>query len=310
MAYSEKEYKKNLTLGQSNNALVLLIAINLIVFVIFAFMRAVYHLRTPDNDEANLLFQQNVLDWFALPADISTIGERPWTILTHMFLHENVWDILGNMLWLWVFGYILQDLTGNRKIFPLFLYGSLAGATGFVLACNFLPALQPYTSEATTMGAAAGIMAIAVAATVISPSYRIFPMLNGGIPIWILTGIYIIIDLTTIADGNRGGHIAHLSGALIGFLFIYFYQKGYDWGGWMNNFFDWVNNLFNPDKPKKNKPLKQELFYKSTAKPYTKTPNVTEQRVDEILDKINQKGYNSLTEEEKELLKRASQENL
>jgi hypothetical protein len=126
----------------------------------------------------------------------------------------------------------------------------------------------------------------------------------------VLTAIYIVIDLTTIADSNRGGHIAHLAGALTGFLFIYFYQKGYDWGGWMNNFFDWVNDLFNPEKPRKTKPIKQELFYKSSARPYTKTPNVTEQRVDEILDKINQKGYNSLTEEEKELLKRASQENL
>jgi hypothetical protein len=125
-----------------------------------------------------------------------------------------------------------------------------------------------------------------------------------------VTAIYVIIDLATIPDSNAGGHIAHLAGALTGFLFIYSYQKGYDWGGWMNNFFDWVNNLFNPDKPRKNKTIKQELFYKSTARPYKKTPNVTAQRVDEILDKINQKGYQSLTEEEKELLKRASKEDL
>ncbi len=83
-----------------------------------------------------------------------------------------------------------------------------------------------------------------------------------------------------------------------------------DWSEWMNNFFDWVSNLFNPDKPKKGKSVRQELFYKATTKPYQKTPNITEQRVNEILDKINQKGYNSLTDEEKDLLKRASQENL
>jgi len=97
---------------------------------------------------------------------------------------------------------------------------------------------------------------------------------------------------------------------LTGFLFIYSCQRGYDWSEWMNNFFDWVTNLFNPDKPKKGKNIKHELFYKSTTKPYRKTPNITEQRVNEILDKINQKGYNSLTDEEKDLLKRASQENL
>ncbi|MEI9806484.1 MAG: DUF6576 domain-containing protein [Bacteroidota bacterium] len=88
---------------------------------------------------------------------------------------------------------------------------------------------------------------------------------------------------------------------------MYFYRQGYDWGGWINNFFDWVNNLFNPDKPGKGKVIKSELFYKSTSEPYKKTPNVTEQRIDEILDKISQKGYNSLTTEEKDLLKRASQ---
>ena len=76
----------------------------------------------------------------------------------------------------------------------------------------------------------------------------------------------------------------------------------------MNNFFDWVNNLFNPHKPKKT--IKQELFYKPSRKPYSKTPNLTQQRVDEILDKISQKGYHSLSEEEKELLKKASKEDL
>lgn len=96
----------------------------------------------------------------------------------------------------------------------------------------------------------------------------------------------------------------------MGFLFIFLLRKGYDWSDWMNNFFDWVNNLFNPDKPKKGKTTKEELFYKSSSTPYKKTPHITQQRIDEILDKINQKGYSLLTEEEKELLKQASKEEL
>jgi DNA-directed RNA polymerase alpha subunit len=71
-----------------------------------------------------------------------------------------------------------------------------------------------------------------------------------------------------------------------------------------------VNNLFNPDKPKKGISTKEELFYKSSAAPYKKTPHITQQRIDEILDKISQKGYNFLTDEEKELLKRASKEDM
>jgi hypothetical protein len=87
-------------------------------------------------------------------------------------------------------------------------------------------------------------------------------------------------------------------------------RKGYDWSNWMNNAYDWVNNLFNPEKPKKGKRIKTELFYKSSTKPYSKTSNITQQRIDDLLDKINQKGYNSLTDDEKELLKRASKEDL
>jgi hypothetical protein len=83
---------------------------------------------------------------------------------------------------------------------------------------------------------------------------------------------------------------------------------GFDGSNWMNNFFDWVNNLFNPDKPKKGKSIKEELFYKSSATPYKKKPNLTQERIDAILDKINQQGYQFLTNEEKEILKQASKE--
>jgi membrane associated rhomboid family serine protease len=306
MAYHERQYRKSISLAQANNALILLIAINLVIFVILAFLKAVYHLQY-ERGEAINLYQQNILSYFALPGDLNKLGSRPWTVLTHMFTHDDIWHILGNMLWLWLFGYIFLDLTGNRKIVPLYIYGALAGAAAYVLAFNFFPALD---AGSAALGASAGVMAIAVGTTTIAPGYRIFPMLAGGIPIWVLTMVYLLIDLAGISKSNPGGHIAHLAGALTGFLFIYSFRKGYDWSEWMNNFFDWVINLFNPDKPKKGKNVKQELFYKSERQPFKKTPNITEQRVNEILDKINQKGYNSLTEEEKDILKRASQENL
>src|SRR5690606_18952090 len=254
-------------------------------------------------------FDQNVLSWFTLPADTGKLAARPWTVITHMFTHIGVWHIFANMIWLWCFGYIMQDLTGNRKIVPVHLYGALAGALAFILAYHFLPALRGQVENSMALGASAGVMAIAVATTIVAPGYRIFPMLNGGIPLWLITTIYVIIDIATIPGNNPGGHIAHLSGGLMGFIFMFFYKKGYDWSEWMNRCWDWFDNLFNPEKPEKTQSrLKEELFYKSSANPFKKTPNVTEQRIDEILDKINQRGYNSLTEEEKDLLKRASQE--
>lgn len=308
MSYYEKEYKQRLLQGQRSNALILLISIHLILFVILAFVRAIYALRYENAHEAALYFNTNVLNWFALPADLSVLATKPWTLITHMFVHADVWHVFGNMLWLWMFGYILQDLTGNRKIFPVFLYGAFAGAIAFILAVNFLPALKPGLHEAAAIGASAGVMAIAAAVTTLAPGYRIFPMLNGGIPLWIITAFYLLIDLAFLSDDNTGGRIAHLAGAVAGYFFIYSYRKGVDWGGWMNNFYDWFNDLFNPARPKKGKVIKHELFYRSAHQPYQKTPNLTSKRVDEILDKINQHGYHSLTDEERELLKKASKE--
>jgi hypothetical protein len=153
-------------------------------------------------------------------------------------------------------------------------------------------------------------MAIAIGTTALAPGYRIFPMINGGIPLWVITVVYLIIDVATIPYNNPGGHLAHIAGAGMGYAFFVALQRGYDWGSWINNFFDWVNNLFNPDKPKKGTSPKTTLYYNSKVPPYKKANVITQQRIDEILDKISQKGYNTLTEDEKEMLKRASKEDL
>jgi hypothetical protein len=128
------------------------------------------------------------------------------------------------------------------------------------------------------------------------------------LPLWVLTAVYIISDLAIVSISDTGTLIHHLAGALTGFLFVYFLKNGYDWSEWMSNFFDRITNLFNPDKHAAGKKIKDELFYKSAGAPYKKTMNVTQERVDEILDKISLQGYERLTEEEKELLERARQE--
>ena len=308
MAYHEQQYKRRISLAQANNALIVLIAINVIIFIIVASLKAIFMLQYKNNAEALNFFYNNVLNQFSLAAPPDKIASKPWTILTHMFTHSNFWRLLGNMLWLWLFGYIFLDLTGNRKIVPLYIYGGLAGALAFVLSNNLMPGLRQHLAEGSILGANSAVMAIAVGVTMIAPVYRIFPMILGGIPLWVLTTIYVLIDLAGISLKNTGEYSAHVAGALIGLLFIYSFRRGYDWSEWMSNFFDWVSNLFNPDKPRKGKNIKQELFYKSSTRPYKKTPNITEQRINEILDKISQKGFNSLSEEEKDLLKRASQD--
>jgi membrane associated rhomboid family serine protease len=309
MRYYQQQNKNPLTIGHEGNALTMLIAINLVVFVILAFIKVIYYF-SHGNQGVTAAFNQDILHWVALPASMETFITRPWTLLTHMFVHDTagIWHILANMIWLWVFGYIFQQLAGNRKIFPVFFYGALAGAVAYFLAYNFIPPLKENIQNSFAVGASAGVMAIAVGATTMAPGYRIFPMLNGGIPLWVITVVYLIIDLATIPYSNPGGHIAHLAGALMGFIVVKQLINGSDWTIWMNDFFDWWTNLFNPDKPKKGKKGKSNLYYKATVQPFTKLPTVTQQKVDEILEKIHFKGYNSLTEDEKEVLKRASQE--
>ncbi len=311
MPYTAKKYKQKITLGDDGNRLIILIAICLIFFVGLAFMKAIWFFRYNDNKELALaLFNKEVLGLFTLPADTGALLQKPWSVFTHFFVHDSVWNVFANMLWLWCFGYILQDITGNKKIVAVFLYGALGGAAAFLLACNFIPSLKENIAAASLSGASAGVMAVAVATTLISPEYRIFPMLRGGIPLWALTVIYIIADLATVSISDTGLLLAHVAGGLTGFLFIWLLRQGYDGSEWVNNFFEWAGNLFNPDKPKRgSKPVKEELFYKESPgiSPYKRTPHVTEQRINAILDKIGQAGYDSLTDEEKDLLKRAGQ---
>jgi membrane associated rhomboid family serine protease len=301
----EDNYRKKMLLGQDGNALVQLVIVNVCLFVILKFVYVIYLL----NSLNPLAYQTNVLSWFVLPASLDRLSSRPWTALTYMFCDQQVLRFVGNMFWLWCFGYILQDLTGNRKLVPIYLYGGIAGAAFFVLSYAVFPRLQAQLPFAQLMGSNAAIIAIAVATTTVAPDYRIFPMINGGIPLWILTLLFLLINFSSISYGDSGAYIANLAGGGAGFLFIYRLRRGHDGSIWINRFFDWCNDLFNPDKNKKGRSPKDEFYYKvSGTQPYKKIPNVTQQRIDEILDKINQQGYRFLTDEEKEILKRAADE--
>src|SRR5688500_13990627 len=129
--YRQENRRRKLTVGQSGNALITLIAIQLIVFVSLSVIKVIYYF-TYDK-VAIIEYENDILKCIILPANLNTFITRPWTVLTHMFVHDSVWHIISNMLWLWGFGYIFQDLAGNRKLIPLFIYGALAGALAYML---------------------------------------------------------------------------------------------------------------------------------------------------------------------------------
>lgn len=309
MAISDRNYDSRLSFGTKINPLVVLIGTAMIVFVVLAFFRGLTYLSLKENGDVTGVFNEKVLSWFALSGNNAKVWTRPWTVLTYSFVHTNIWQLFAGMIWLWSFGYILIDLTGFKKIVPVFLYGTVAGAIAFMVVKSFYPA-SAYTIP-YLMGGGPAVLAVCAAATTITPNYKIFPMLGGGISLWILSIVYLAIDMATLPAGNPEVYIAHLAGALAGFLFIILLRRGIDGSDWMNNGYDWLMNLFNPEKPhQRTHRIKSTLFYNATQAPFSKTPRLTQQKLDEILDKINQKGYDQLSEAEKQLLNRAGNEDL
>lgn len=304
--YTDYRLKKTkFTLGQPDNALMWLFVINVSFFLILLTIKVAINV----NDRSNAVFNTQVVNWFQLPAGLPALSQRPWTVISYMFSDIDLMRALSNMLWLWAFGSVLQNLTGNKKLIPVYLYGGFAGAVCFMVAVYLIPANRAIIDSLGLLGANASVLAVAIAATMIAPNYRIFKHIRGGIPIWILTVIYVAIDLAGVAQNAAVFPIAHIGGAFTGFLFVKMLKNNMDGSEWMNIFYGWFINLFNPDKKKSKNSFKEKIFYNTGSKsPFNKTSIVTEQRVDEILDKINQKGYDHLTKEEKDILKRASED--
>ncbi|KYP15444.1 rhomboid family intramembrane serine protease [Flavihumibacter sp. CACIAM 22H1] len=305
MNLQEQRSSRKILLGADGNALVNLVVVNAVLFVLLKFIYVIYQL-----SHMNMAsYGPTVTDWFTLPASLEKLATRPWTLVTYMFTHLEVMHILANMLWLWMFGYILQDLTGNRKLVPIYLLGGFAGALVFLAGYFLAPQNNAMAAPVPLVGANASILAVAIATTAVAPDYRIFPMINGGIPLWIITAIYIIVNFAGMPVSLPQYYLAQISGGATGFLFIYQMRRGRDWSSGINRFFDWVENLFNPDKPALKKKKKDNFFYKVSGQaPFKKYPHITQSRIDQILDKINQEGYHMLTDEEKDILKRAANE--
>lgn len=307
MGFRDYRNAKIPLLGDENNALTWLVIINCSVFMVLNFIKIVYYV----SDIPQEFFQHQILDWFSLPASFDKLGSRPWVVLSYMFSHVDVWQLISSLLWLWGFGYILQDLTGNNKLIPIYIYGGFVGGLFFLLTSNIVPALAHNVEFMQMVGGGSAVMAIAVATTTLAPDYRIFPMINGGIPLWVATVVFVAIDFATIASASGGMAVAHLAGGAMGYFYIrQLRSTGKDIGKWMTDFMNWLNDLFNPEKKYTPKSQKEQLYYNATKPPFKKIPNVTQQRVDELLDKINQEGYHMLTDEEKAFLKKASKEEL
>lgn len=307
--YRKRDFRTNrrnrFLLGADENALMALFAVNVVFFLILMMIQVGMYVgaQTPED------FYAQVVKWVELPAGLRNLSERPWTLITYMFSEtgNNIIRLISNMIWLWAFGYVLQQMAGNNKIVPVYIYGGLMGGIFFIAGHYLFPPLAGMRESAGLIGANAGVLAVAMATTTLEPGYRFFTQIRGGIPIWVLMSIYILIDFVGVAGISAAYILSHLGGALAGFVFVVLLRRGKDGSKWMNSFYRWLTNLFEPKK--KITPPKDTIFYNTgNRKPFIKTTNVTQQRVDDILDKINRTGYNFLTEEEKAFLRKAAED--
>jgi membrane associated rhomboid family serine protease len=308
MGYRDYPSGKKVSIWSEHNALMMLIILNVFAFITLRFIMAVYGLSHLSEEK----FYTNIFQWFALPGEFTSFMTRPWTMISGAFTHLDFMLLLSNMLWLWTFGYIFQDLTGNRSIIPLYLYGAVVGSLGFLVSFALFKGRAMGAETTYYFGATAAIISVAVGTTVLAPGYRLFPMINGGLPIWVLTLVFLIIDVFYLT-ARPLWLLPHLAAALMAVAYVLALRNGRDWGNWMNQAYEWLVHLFDPKKiERKRRRARQEVFYHTGGKlPFRKQANLTQQRIDEILDKMNQKGgYENLSEEEKEVLKRASQEDL
>ncbi|MDF2438499.1 MAG: rhomboid family protease GlpG [Bacteroidota bacterium] len=286
---------------RNGNPITRLIIINAAVFLLISIFFIIFSVT--GGEAAGRSIQRFFLEVFALPLSFEGLLHRPWTLITYMFTHLGVMHIFWNMITLFWFGEILSQYTSERKIIPLYILGGIAGGIITIALITFIPPLQRDLG-APLIGASAGVTAIIIAAATLVPEVRMNMMFIGPVKLLYVALFVIFIDILNVASfENIGGNLAHLGGALMGYLFIVQYKKGNDMAKPFNRFFDWLKSLGG-----KSGKGKMKVVYKRSVsdEEYNYQKNINQRQIDAILDKISKSGYESLSKAEKDILFKAS----
>ena len=248
------------------------------------------------------------IHYLEMPADIMQWLMQPWSVLTYMFLHADVFHLLFNMLWLYWFGQVFLYNFSAKHLRGLYLFGGIVGGLFYLLAYNLFPLFQPMVGHSMLLGASASVLAIVVASAVSMPEYRLNLLLFGAVRLKYVALIVVLTDLLFITSENAGGHIAHLGGALAGWWFVRGIHSGkYDATAWINRVLDtivgWFHRSPNPKKPR----MKVHVGKHGKDYDYNARKKAQSDEIDRILDKVRQSGYDGLTADEKRKLFDASQ---
>ena len=280
-----------------NNDLIQIILVNIGVFVVLKIFMVFLTLgQVPE-------IYGLIINQLTLPSSIDQLIFKPWTLLTYFFTHEGIFHILFNMLFLYWFGKLIVEYMGSNKLFALYFLGGITGGLVYILIYNILPIFQDQVMTSMMLGASAGVFAVVVGAATLIPNYTFFLLLLGPVRIKYIAIFYVFLSFIQTIGSNAGGELAHLGGALIGFLYVRQMQGGNDIGAWIISSRDFVKSFF-VSSPKIKVSYKRPRGSESRAG--NRPANVEQDEIDAILDKISDSGYDSLTKEEKEKLFNAS----
>ncbi|HZY81639.1 MAG TPA: rhomboid family intramembrane serine protease [Cyclobacteriaceae bacterium] len=288
-----------------NNGHVQLIIINVVIFIVMIILFATSRWF---GFEAAFEVVEKI---FVLPPKFGDFLMRAWTLITYSFAHDwtTIWHIVFNMLALYWFGQLFIEYLGNDKLIAVYVLGGLAGGILYLLMFNVIPFFEARSEFSGLVGASAAVFAVMMAIVTLIPDYTFMVLLLGPVKIKYIALFYIVLSFIGSVGVNAGGEISHLGGLLIGFVYTRQLQAGVNWGSWVTATLTWINGLFKASPKvkvtyRKNEPATAQSAKKGAPKPgFNKA---TQEEIDAILDKISDKGYESLTKEEKEKLFNAS----
>lgn len=234
--------------------------------------------------------------FLAVSSNWRVLLARPWTIVTHMFVHAGVMHILFNMVFLYFAGRMFVGFFGAKKLLSTYLLGGISGFILFFIASQLLP-----NTGGMAVGASAAIMAIFIAVATYFPNMEIRLFLFGNVKLKYVALIYILIDYLSLGGMNAGGHIGHLGGAAYGFALMYNLKHGRDIGLWFEQLLDRLASLFSRKGMRvvhRNKPKKRVV----SDDDFNAQKLDKQKQIDRILDKISKGGWDSLSKDEKEFL--------
>jgi membrane associated rhomboid family serine protease len=232
-------------------------------------------------------------------------GFYPWQLITYQFLHADFWHLFFNMVFgLWMFGMEVEHIWGSKKFLIYYLScGVVAGLSQLILSPIFEPALGP------TIGASGAIYGVMIAFAAMFPDRYIF--LYFLIPVKVKYFVIILIVFGVMSVGGQGNvaNLAHLGGAVAGYLYILYDRRQLKRGKNRGTFQSWMSSApWSHPISSSSDVVDAKVFDINESKSFEPKdkPIDVQKRIDEILDKISRSGYQSLSEEEKKILFEAS----